>query len=208
VRARLQQELRERIGEQEWRMTVISECDVRPEVLGLSVSEIAAMEGVAPLDAALDLIADSEGQVGCVRHGQSEVVVRALMQLPFVVPGSDGYSLSPEGVLGRRKPHPRSYGTFPRVLGKYVRDEGVLTLAEAVRKMSAVPAERLGLTDRGIIQEGARADIVVFNADTVADEATFADPHRYPTGIPYVVVNGQIVIDDGVHTGALPGQVL
>jgi len=197
-----------RTGVREWSGIVISECDVRPEALGRSVAEIAEGLSADPLDTAFDLIADSEGQVGCVWYGQSEEIVRTLMRLPFVVAGSDGYSLSPEGVLGGRKCHPRSYGTFPRVLGKYVREEQVLTLEEAVRKMSAVPAERLGLTDRGVIREGAWADLVVFDAGTVVDRATFSDPHQYPAGIPYVIVNGQVVIDAGTHTGVLPGRTL
>ena len=197
-----------RAGVREWSEIIISDCDARPEVLGLSVAEIAEAGGTDPLDAAFDLIAISEGQANAVWYTQSEEIVRTLMRLPIVVVGSDGYSLSPEGVLGRRKVHPRSYGTFPRVLGKYVREEGVLTLEEAVRKMSAVPAERFGLTDRGVIREGAWADLVVFDAGTVTDRATFAEPHQYPAGIPYVIVNGQVVIDDGTHTGALPGRVL
>jgi N-acyl-D-amino-acid deacylase len=197
-----------RAGVGDWRGIVISECEACPEALGRSIAEIAAESGDDPLEVSLDLIAESEGQVGCVWHGQSEEVVRTLMQLPIVGPGSDGYSLSPDGALGRRKCHPRSYGTFPRVLGKYAREEGVLKLAEAVRKMTAMPAGRFGLVDRGMIREGAWADIVLFDAATVRDRATFSDPHQYPVGIPYVVVNGQIVVDGGAHTGALPGRVL
>jgi N-acyl-D-amino-acid deacylase len=215
VRARLRREWEDdregwenRAGMREWSDIVISACDVRPEVLGLSLAEIAAAEGADPLDVAFDLIAESEGMVGSIRHAQSEDVVQKLMQLPIVVAGSDGYALSPDGVLGRSKPHPRSYGTFPRILGKYVRDEGVLTLEEAVRKMTGLPAERLGLSGRGVVREGAWADLVLFDAGTVVDKATFADPHQYPAGIPYVIVNGEVVVDGGEHTGALPGQVL
>jgi len=130
------------------------------------------------------------------------------MRHPLVVVGSDGNSLAPHGVLGQRKPHPRSYGTFPRVLGRYVREEKVLSLEEAVKKMTSITAERFDLTDRGVIREGAWADLVLFDAQTVTDRATFADPHQYPEGIPCVVVNGVVVIDQGQHTGALPGQVL
>ena len=111
-------------------------------------------------------------------------------------------------MLGQRKPHPRSYGTFPRVLGRYVRDEKVLTLEEAVKKMTSITAERFGLADRGVICEGAWADLVLFDPQTVADRATFTDPHQYPVGIPCVIVSGVVVIDQGQHTGALPGQVL
>jgi N-acyl-D-amino-acid deacylase len=134
--------------------------------------------------------------------------VRALMRHPLVVVGSDGESLAPHGVLAQGKPHPRSYGTFPRVLGRYVREEKVLSLEEAVKKMTSVTAERFGLTDRGVIREGAWADLVLFDAQIVADRATYTDPHQYPVGIPCVIVNGRIVVDQGQHTGALPGQVL
>ena len=201
-------EWEDRGGVREWSEIVISDCDPRPEVLGRSVAEIAETDGVDPLDAAFDLIAISEALAGAVWYTQSEENVRILMRHPIVVVGSDGYALSPDGILGRRKCHPRSYGTFPRVLGKYVREERVLTLEEAVRKMSAIPAERFGLADRGIVREGAWADLVLFDRDTVADRATFAEPHQYPDGIPYVIVNGRIVIDGGEHTGVLPGRVL
>jgi N-acyl-D-amino-acid deacylase len=130
------------------------------------------------------------------------------MRHPLVVVGSDGNALAPHGVLGQRKPHPRSYGTFPGVLGRYVREEKVLTLEEAVKKMTSVTAERFGLTSRGVIREGAWADLVLFDPQTVADRATFIDPHQYPVGIPCVVVNGVVVIDQDQHTGTLPGQVL
>jgi N-acyl-D-amino-acid deacylase len=126
----------------------------------------------------------------------------------MVVVGSDGSSMSSHKVLGQRRPHPRSYGTFPRVLGRYVRDEKVLSLEEAVKKMASVTAERFGLTDRGMICEGAWADLVLFDPHTVTDRATFTDPHQYPVGIPYVIVNGVVVIDQGQHTGVLPGRVL
>jgi N-acyl-D-aspartate/D-glutamate deacylase len=192
----------------DWTDILVSECDTRPEVLGKSIAEIATAEGKDPLEAAFDLIVVSEGQVGCVWFDQSEENVRTLMRHPMVVVGSDGSSMSPYGVLGQRRPHPRSYGTFPRVLGRYVREEEVLSLEEAVKKMTSVTAERFGLTDRGLIREGAWADLVLFDPQTVADRATFTDPHQYPVGIPYVIVNGVVVIDQGQHTGVLPGRVL
>jgi N-acyl-D-amino-acid deacylase len=129
------------------------------------------------------------------------------MRSPLGMVGSDGRAVSPGGVFGRSMVHPRFYGTFPRVLGKYVR-EGVLSLPEAVRKMSGAAAQRLGLPDGGLVREGFRADLVVFDPDTVNDEATFTEPHRYPLGIPYVIVNGVPVVENGKHTGALPGRVL
>jgi N-acyl-D-amino-acid deacylase len=122
--------------------------------------------------------------------------------------GSDGSALAPYGELGEGKPHPRSYGTFARVLGEYTRERRLLSLPQAVHKMTGLPARRLGLKDRGVIRVGARADLVVFDPKRVADEATYEDPHRYPTGIEHVLVNGRWVIRDGQHTGSLPGRVL
>jgi N-acyl-D-amino-acid deacylase len=124
------------------------------------------------------------------------------------VVGSDGDALAPNGILSQGKPHPRYYGTFPRILGKYVREENVLTLEEAVQKMTAISAQRFGLTGRGVIREGAWADLVLFDSQTVNERATFSDPHQFPNGIPYVIVNGVVVIEQCEHTGALPGQVL
>jgi N-acyl-D-aspartate/D-glutamate deacylase len=113
-----------------------------------------------------------------------------------------------DGLLTGNKPNPRSYGTFPYILGQFVREEKLLRLEEAVRKMTAIPAQRLGLKDRGILRDGMKADVVVFDPDTVEARATFDEPKQYPQGIDYVVVNGKLVIDQGVHTGALPGRAL
>jgi N-acyl-D-amino-acid deacylase len=122
--------------------------------------------------------------------------------------GSDGSSLAAEGSLAVGKPHPRSYGTFARVLGRYAREERVLSLETAVWKMTGLPAKRLGVSDRGTVAIGAKADLVVFDPDTVADRATYEDPHQYAAGVGDVVVNGRVVIAGGQHTGALPGRVL
>ena len=215
VRARLRKDWEEnraewenRGGMRDWTDILITDCVPRPDVQGKNIAEIAADEGKDPLETALDLIVVSEGQVECVCFGQLEDNVRILMRHPLLVVGSDGDALAPYGVLARSKPHPRYYGTFPRVLGRYVREEKVLSLEEAVKKMTSVTAERFGLSDRGVVHEGAWADLVLFNAQTVADRATYTDPHQYPEGIPYVVVNGVVVIDQCEHTGALPGQVL
>jgi len=197
-----------RTGVRDWTDVVVSDCQARPEVLGKNMAEIAQAQGMDPLEAAFDLIVVSEGQVSCVWFDQSEDNVRTLMQDPLVAVGSDGYALSPKGVLGQRKPHPRSYGTFPRVLGHYVREERVLSLEEAVRKMTSLTAERFDLTDRGVIREGAWADLVLFDAQTVAERAMFTEPQQYPVGIPYVIVNGVMVIEQGEHVGALPGRVI
>jgi N-acyl-D-aspartate/D-glutamate deacylase len=122
--------------------------------------------------------------------------------------GSDENARAPHGVTGRGKPHPRAYGTFTRVLGRCVRERGLLTLPQAIFKMTGGSAAALGLTDRGVLAEGSWADITVFDPATVADHATYDDPHRYATGVSTVVVNGTVVIDAGDHTGALPGRVL
>jgi N-acyl-D-amino-acid deacylase len=201
-------EWEDRGGMRDWTDLLITDCDPRPDVQGKNIAEIADAEGKDPLEAAFDLIVVSDGQVECVCFGQLEDNVRVLMRHPLVVVGSDGSALAPHGVLGQRKPHPRSYGTFPRVLGRYVRGEKVLSVEGAVKKMTSITAKRFGLSDRGVIREDAWADLVLFDPQTVADRATFTDPHQYPVGIPCVIVNGVVVIDQGQHTGALPGQVL
>ena len=126
------------------------------------------------------------------------------MRHPLVMCASDGATRE----FGKSKPHPRNYGTYPRVLGHYVREKGVLTLTEAVRKMTSLPAQRLGISDRGILKEGAWADIVLFNPQTVIDTATWTEPHSFPIGIPVVIVNGVAVVKDNTSTGVFPGKVL
>jgi dihydroorotase/N-acyl-D-amino-acid deacylase len=175
---------------------------------GRSVTEIAKEQGVSPEDAIMDLLAEEDGDVRAIYFAMHEEDVKAVMQLPWISIGSDGRSLRPDGVLGKDRPHPRYYGTFPRVLGKYVREDKVLRLEDAVRKMTSLPAARLRLPDRGVLKIGMVADVVVFDADRVADRATFDNPHQYPEGIDIVIVNGQVVIDEGRHTGATPGRVL
>jgi len=215
VRARLRKDWEEnhtewedRGGMRDWTDLLITNCGPRPDVQGMNIAEIAKDEGKGPLETVFDLIVVSQGQVECVCFGQLEDNVRILMGHPLVVVGSDGEALAPYGVLAHGKPHPRSYGTFPRVLGHYVREEKVLSLEEAVKKMTSVTADRFGLTDRGLIFESGWADLVLFNAQTVADKATYTEPHQYPVGIPYVIVNGVVVVDQGQHTDALPGKVL
>jgi N-acyl-D-amino-acid deacylase len=175
---------------------------------GWSIAAIAKDRGVAPEDTLMDLLVEEQGNVSAVYFIMTEEDVKAAMKLPWVSIGSDGTALRPEGVLGQGRPHPRSYGTFPRVLGKYTRDEKVLTLEEAIRKMTSLPAAQLRVTDRGLLKVGMAADVVVFDPDRVTDRATFEDPHRYAEGIDIVIVNGQVVIDEGRHTGATPGRVL
>jgi len=201
-------EWQNRGGVRDWSEVLLSGCEQRPKILGMTITEIAESEHKDPLDTFFDLIVVSRGQASAVWFDQDEGIVQMLMRHPLVAVGSDGASLSPEGALGRQRVHPRNYGTFPRVLGRYVRDERVLSLEEAVKKMTSMTAERFGVTDRGVLREGAYADLALFDPTTVRDRATFADPLHYPEGIPYVVVNGQMVIDRDVHTGALAGRVL
>lgn len=172
---------------------------------GKSVAVIAKMRGdTDPADTCLDLMAAEQGRIGGIFHTMPEENVRLVLRQPWVAVASDGSAsnLAAEGV-----PHPRSYGTNPRVLGYYVR-EGVLTLEEAVRKMTSLPAQILGVSDRGILREGAVADVVIFDPAKVRDVATFDKPKAYPEGIPYVLVNGVVVIDQGQHTGARPGRAV
>ena len=199
---------KDRSGVDSWTKIVVSDCRVRPDVAGKSIAEIAVADGADPLETALDLIAISDGQVDCVWLDQSEDNVRAILCHPLVVVGSDGEAMSADSPVGGGQPHPRSYGTFPRVLARYVREQRALSLEEAVRKMTSLTAARFGLTDRGVVCAGARADLVVFDADRVADRATFDEPRRYPDGVPYVIVNGVPVVDEGQHTGMRPGRVL
>jgi N-acyl-D-amino-acid deacylase len=182
--------------------------DANKKYEGKSIAEIAQLSGRKPADAVFDLLIDEQGSVPAVYFLMSEEDVRDAMQQPWVSIGSDGAAVRPDGVLGSGKPHPRWYGTFPRVLGKYVREEHVLTLPEAIRKMTSLNAEKLGIEDRGLLRAGRKADITVFDPDRVADRATFENPHQYPVGIEYVIVNGVPVIEKEQHLGTKPGRIL
>lgn len=206
-------EIRRKISEgpatvtRDWDSVMIASAKNHPQYEGKTVSEIAELEGKDEMTTVFDLLIAENAQVSIVSFGMSEEDVRRVMMSSYGMVGSDGSAVAPRGILGQGKPHPRYYGTFPRVIGYYVR-EGVLNLQEAVRKMTSAPAQRLSLKDRGLLREGYKADITVFDPAKVNDEATFTDPHRFATGIPYVIVNGIVVIDNGDHTGALPGKAL
>ena len=199
------QGLLDRVG---WDNVMIASCARRKDAEGKRLSELGRERGLDPLDAALELILDEGGGAYMVLFQLDEKDLRRALVHPGVMIGSDGSSLAPYGELGTGKPHPRSYGTFPRVLGRYTREERLLSLPQAIHKMTGMPARRLGLRDRGTIRVGARADLVVLDPRRVADVATFEEPHRYPSGIEHVLVNGRFVIKDGEHTGSLPGRVL
>ena len=175
---------------------------------GKTLEEIGRIREKDPADAFFDLLVEEHGQVTCLPFMMNEKDVQTALREPWVDIASDGSSLSTEGLLSAGHPHPRNFGTFPRILGHYVRDEKVLTLEDGVRRMTSLPAQRLGLKDRGLLREGYWADVVVFDPDRISDMATFASPKQYPAGINYVMVNGRVVIDGGNHTGERPGMVL
>ena len=174
---------------------------------GKRMDEVAKLMGKDPLDALCDLLISEGGSADAIYFSMSEQDVRLAMRQPWVGVGSDGTAVNPEMTFAG-KPHPRFYGSFPRVLGYYGRDQKVLTLSDAIRKMTSFSAQITGLTDRGLLRPGIAADIAIFDPETVADKATFENPLQYAVGIPYVIVNGVVVIDKGQHTGAKPGRVL
>jgi N-acyl-D-amino-acid deacylase len=175
---------------------------------GKSLAEIAKMRGKDPIDTAMDLIAEDESRIDTIYFLMTEENKKKEIVKPWVSFGSDEASQAPEGNFLKSNCHPRAYGNFTRVLGKYVREEKVLTLEDAIRKLSGLPATNLGLHGRGFIKEGMFADVVVFDPATIADRATFEKPHQYSVGMKHVFVNGQQVLKDGEHTGAKPGRAL
>jgi N-acyl-D-amino-acid deacylase len=175
---------------------------------GKSLAEVAKMRGKDPIETIMDLIAEDESRIDSVYFLMSEENVKKEIVKPWISFGSDEGSQAPEGVFLKSNPHPRAYGNFARVLGKYVRDEKVITLPEAIRRLSAFPATNLGLDHRGFLKKGMFADVVVFDPATIADRATFEKPHQYAVGVKHVFVNGVHVIKDGEHTGAKPGRAL
>jgi len=175
---------------------------------GKTIAELTRESGQDPFAFTVNLLVEEKNRVGMVGFAMSEANTVRILAHPNCMPASDGSALATYGALSQGNPHPRSYGTFPRVLGKYVREQQIMPLAEAVRKMTSLAAARFGLGARGQIREHFMADFVLFDAATIRDTATFAQPHQYPEGIAYVLVNGQVVIDRGEHTGVLPGRVL
>ena len=175
---------------------------------GKNLAEVAKLWSKDPMDALFDLLIEDNAFTGVAVFGMSEPDVVLALRQPWVSIDNDSSGASPEGLLGREHPHPRGYGTFPRILRKYVREEKKLTLEDAIRKFSALPAQRLRLTDRGVLKAGMWADVVVFDPATIHDAATFENPNQLAQGMEYVLVNGEPVIDEGKMTGKLPGKVL
>lgn len=196
-----------RIKSADWKGIFIADCQQRPEYEGKSLERIFREKGnfSSPYQAFFDWLLETEANATIVLFSMCEDDMRTVLANPLSSVISDGWVTSPDA---GGKPHPRAYGTFPRVLGKYVREEKLLTLEQAVMKMTSLPAEKIGLKDRGIIREGFCADLAIFDSDTITDKATFAEPHQYAEGIKYVLVNGQLVVDNGNPTGVRPGRIL
>ncbi len=177
-------------------------------LIGKTLAEVAKMRGKDAVETIMDLMLEDRSRVDAVYFLMSEENVKKQLRLPWVSIGSDASSMATEGVFLKSSTHPRAYGNFARLLGKYVREEKVITLAEAVRRMTGLPATNLGLEGRGFLKEGMYADVVVFDPVTITDRATFEKPHQYSTGVRHVFVNGAQVLKDGEHTGAKPGRAL
>jgi dihydroorotase/N-acyl-D-amino-acid deacylase len=175
---------------------------------GKRLTDVARAWNKDPMDALFDILIEDQAFTECAVFGMSEPDVSFAVQQPWVAFDNDSGGAAPEGLLGAEHPHPRAYGTFPRILRKYVREEKLLTLPDAIRKMSALPAQRMRLTDRGVLKQGMWADVVVFDPDTIRDLATFESPNQLSQGMEYVLVNGVPVIEQGKMTGKLPGKVL
>jgi len=176
--------------------------------LGMRMNDVIADMDKPPFDVLFELLLNNGGRVPTVYFHHTEEDMTYAMRQPFVSFGSDGRAVKTEGPLSAGKPHPRYYGTYPRIMGRYVREQKVITLEEAVRKATSHNASKIRIYDRGILRPGMRADITVFNPETIIDKATFDNPHQYAEGVEYVIVNGTMVLDQGDHTGARPGAIV
>ena len=176
--------------------------------VGKRMSELISARGGDPVDVLFDVLLEENGSVRTVYFHHSEDDMQLALKQPYTSVGSDGAAISPKGPRGGMHPHPRWYGTFPRVLGRYVRELKTLELPEAIHKLTLMNAEKININDRGRLKEGYWADITLFDPETVIDRATFENPQQYPEGIPYVIVNGEVVLDNGVHMGSRPGRIL
>jgi N-acyl-D-amino-acid deacylase len=173
---------------------------------GKTLAEVAEMRGTSTATTMMDLVVEDGSRVGTIYFIMSEDNIHKKIAQPWMAFGSDAESLAPEGKFLLSNPHPRAYGTFARLLGKYVRDEQVISLQEAVRRLTSLPAENLKIRERGSLKENNFADVVIFDPAKIQDHATFAEPHQYSTGVQHVIVNGVTVLLDGEHTGATPGR--
>lgn len=206
----LVQYLVENPKERKWEEVLISRVasQERAHLEGKNLVEVARALDLSPPEAVLEILRLEDLAVGMVAFGMSEDDVQLIMAHPLTMTGSDGSALAKDGPLSGGKPHPRNFGTFPRVLGHYSRDQGVFPLEEALRRMTCLPASRMGLCDRGLIRAGLKADLIAFDATKVIDRGTFSDPSQYPDGIEYVMVNGQLAVAGGKQTDARAGRVI
>jgi N-acyl-D-amino-acid deacylase len=186
---------------------VVTSCrlEENKKFIGLNIEECCSLTGKEPWPFIRDLLIEEKVSVSIIGFAMKEENLKMLYTHRLGMPASDGSVYSPSGKLGESMPHPRSYGTFPRFLGKYCRDEGIMELSEAVKKCTSLPASRIGLKERGLLIPGYMADIVVFNPDTVIDKATYPDPHQFPEGIKDVFVNGVHTISSGAFSGSMGG---
>jgi len=193
-----------------WDKVVIADVitEKNKKYVGKNILECAKESGKEPYDFIRDILIEEKKRVSKIAFTMSEDNLRKVLKHALVGIGSDGYALADHGPLSEGKPHPRSYGSFPRALGKYVRDEKLVSWQEMIRKITSVPAKKFGLGPRGAVADGRIADLVVFDQDKITDKATFKDPHRYPEGIEYVLVNGQPVVEKGAQTDRLPGKIV
>ncbi|MEE8377855.1 MAG: D-aminoacylase [Candidatus Aminicenantaceae bacterium] len=210
IRLSMKAETLKKVAGSGWDNIVISNVhkENNQNLIGKNITESAAAVNTDPYEFICNLIVDEGRDVSYIGFGMNEETTEAVLKHPLAMLGSDGSSLAPFGPLSVGKPHPRNYGAFPRFLGYYVRERKILSLPQAIKKITSMPAARLGLRDRGSIRPGKYADIVIFDQANIIDKATFIDPHQYPVGIDYVIVNGTIVVDHGKHTEKLPGKVL
>ena len=192
----------------EWEQVLISSSPKNRDYEGCYVAGLAVQAGKSPYDWVFDALLETGLDMSVVFFMMSEDNCQLELRHPAMMIGTDGFGMATEGPLSRGVPHPRNYGTYPRVLGRYVREQGVVSLEEAIWKMSGSPAQKLRWPDRGLVKKGYKADLVVFDPETVADRATYEAPHQYPVGISYVIVNGKPVVCDNCHTQVRPGSIL
>jgi N-acyl-D-amino-acid deacylase len=212
---KLENRIRSHLSEQEkklgsWDKVLISSVisEKNRQIEGKNILEGAKQTGKTPFEFMRDLLVEEKNKVGMVTFMMTEENLKKILAHSLVGVGTDGSAIAPYGLLHKGKPHPRLYGTFPRVLGKYIREEKILPLPEMIKKITSLPAQKFGFMRRGILEREYYADIVIFDRDKVIDKAIWTDPHKYPVGIEYVIVNGKVVIERGDHTGNLPGKVL
>ncbi len=193
-----------------WDRVMISSCftEKNKRLEGKTIYACAVEAGTTPFEFIRNILLEEKNRVQIIGYAMDENNLKKVLSSSLVMIGSDGTAVAPYGKLAEGKPHPRYYGTFPRVLGKYSREEKLFDLPVAIQKMTSMPATKLGLHKRGLIAKDYYADIVVFNPETVIDNATFIDPHQFPSGIEYVIVNGKVTIKNGNHTGVLAGAIL